>query len=522
MARREIKMEELVEVLYQCHSGRSVRQISKSVGMSRKTIGKYLGLAKVYGFSRGDNIQPYQYYLELSGKIQAGLKVPLENSASYKKTSRYQDTIEKLLKRPYMNPKQVYRVLSKNYGYGLSYSSFNRYMNIKYPKAPRNCLRLEVMAGAEAQVDFGSAGMIYDPSQDRLRRAHAFVMSLSYSRLHYVEFVFDQGQVTFVKCHIRAFEFFGGVAERLIIDNLKSGVLTPSTYDPVFNKTYAECAKHYGFIIDPAKVRRPEHKGKVERKIPVVRSQFLSSYDFKDIKDANEKVKDWCLNDYGRQVHGTTKRKPYEVFLKEEKSLLKKLPVEQFDIPLWKKAKVHPDHHIVFDKSYYSLPTRYIGKKVWARGGIDRVQVFYDGELIKTHERSYTPGKRITHESDYPPEKSKYLLRTKEYYRREGGKYGIYVAEFVSKIMEVHVYSNLRKVQAVLRMTEKYGADAVDRTCRRCLHYEDYRMPTIRKILKDKLYNETLPEEVNPAPISLSAEFVRSPLYFDHTQEDRR
>ena len=88
--------------------------------------------------------------------------------------------------------------------------------------------------------------------------------------------------------------------------------------------------------------------------------------------------------------------------------------------------------------------------------------------------------------------------------------------------MGVHAYRNLRKVQAILRMTEKYGADAVDQTCRRCLHYEDYRMPTIRKVLKDKLYNEDLPEEVNPAPISLSAEFVRSSLYFDHTQEDQR
>jgi len=522
MARREIKMEELVEVLYQWHRGRSVRQISKSVGMSRKTIGKYLHLAEVHGFRRDEDLQSYQYYLELSGKIQAGLKVPLENSVSYKKTSRYQDIIEKLLKRPYMNPKQVFRVLIRDHGYGLSYSSFNRYMNIKYPKVARNCLRLEVMAGAEAQVDFGSAGMMYDPSQGRLRRAHAFVMSLSYSRLHYVEFVFDQGQVTFVKCHIRAFEFFGGVVERIVIDNLKSGVLTPSTYDPVLNKTYAECAKHYGFIIDPAKVRRPEHKGKVERKVPVVRSQFLSSYDFKDINEANEKVKDWSLNVYGLQVHGTTKRKPYEVFLQEEKLLLKKLPVEQFDMPLWKEAKVHPDHHIVFDKSYYSMPTRYIGKKVWTRGGIDRVQIFYEGELIKTHERSYTPGRRITHESDYPPEKSKYLLRTKEYYRREGGKYGSYVAELVSKIMEEHAYRNLRKVQAILRMTEKHGADAVNQTCRRCLYYEDYRMPTIRRILKDKLYHEDLPEEVSPVPISLSVEFVRSALYFDHTQEERR
>jgi transposase len=84
-------------------------------------------------------------------------------------------------------------------------------MNIKYPKQPRNCLRIEVKAAEEAQVDFGSAGMMYDPETGRMRRAHIFILTLSYSRLPYVEFVFDQGQVTWVKCHIHAFEFFGGV-----------------------------------------------------------------------------------------------------------------------------------------------------------------------------------------------------------------------------------------------------------------------------------------------------------------------
>jgi hypothetical protein len=88
-------------------------------------------------------------------------------------------------------------------------------------------------------------------------------------------------------------------------------------------------------------------------------------------------------------AHGTTKRRPFEVFSTEEQALLKSLPQERFDITLWKEAKVHPDHHIVFDKNYYSMPTKYVGKKVWVRGGLYTVQAFYEGELIKTHSRSY-------------------------------------------------------------------------------------------------------------------------------------
>lgn len=141
MARKEILMEELVEVLYQWHMGRSMSQIKRSV--------------------------------------------------------LYQTTIDKLLSKKYMVPKQAYRILRRDYEYPLSYSSFKRYINIKHPRAQRSCLRIEVGVGEEMQVDFGYAGMMYDPVEGRMRRAHIFVMTLSYSRLPYVEFVFDQGYALF-------------------------------------------------------------------------------------------------------------------------------------------------------------------------------------------------------------------------------------------------------------------------------------------------------------------------------------
>lgn len=522
MARKEIRMEEIIEVLYQWHKGRNISQIKHSVGIARKTIRKYITLAEESGFKRDREIQPYEYYLELAGRVQRALKTPLQSSPSYKKTALYQSMIEKLLTKPYMKPKQVYRILTHEHSYPLSYSSFNRYMNIKHPKQPRNCLRIEVKAGQEAQVDFGSAGLMYDPDIGRARRAHAFVMTLSYSRFHYVEFVFNQKQHTWVTCHINAFEFFGGVPERVILDNLKSGILRPNTYDPVFNRTYAECAKHYGFIIDPAKIRKGEHKGKVERKIPVVRQQFLSSYEFREIREANEKARKWCIYGYGMEVHGTTKRKPYEVF-KEEKEQLKNLPCERFDMPLWKEAKVHPDHHIVFERSYYSIPTRYVGKKVWVRGGLSKVQIFYEGELIKTHPVAKRPGTWRTDEMDYPPEKSKYLLKSRDYYLRQATGYGEHVCQLVGKIMAEHAYRNLRKVQALFRLADKYGKDTVDLTCKRCLYYEDYRMNTIKKVVDKQLYLLPLEEESGrPVSCQEGYSFLRPSHYFSHTKGEQR
>lgn len=521
MARKEIRMEELMEVLYQTHKGRNISQIKRSLGLDRKTIRKYRELAEPYGFSRYDEAKDDLYYMQLAARIQAGLKTPMEYSEAFKKTALFQPIIEKLLAKKHMTPKQTYRILKKEHGYALSYSSFKRYMSIKYPKEPRNCLRIEVGAAEEAQVDFGSAGMMLDPDTGTLRRAHAFVMTLSYSRLPYVEFVFDQGQATWVKCHMNAFEFFQGVPVRVILDNLKSGILRPNTYDPVFNRAYGECAKHYGFIIDPAKIARGDHKGKVERKIPVVRQQFLSSEDFRDSRDANEKVRHWCFHEYGMEVHGTTKRKPFEVFTTEEKLLLKGLPEEKFDIPLWKEAKVHPDHHVVFEKNYYSMPTRYVGNAVWVRGGLYVVQIFHDGELAKTHRRAYAKGAWVTDETDYPPEKSRYLLKTTTHYQQEASKHGEYVRQVVATIMNEHAYRNIRKVQAIFRLSDKYGSEAMNLTCRRCIFYEDYRMSTIKRILDRQLYRLPLGEEIaaQPARSSAGLSFLRPPEYFTHVKE---
>ena len=131
MARRGIRMEELVEAIYQWHNGRNISQIKRSLGLARKTIRKYIELASREGFSRDMEIQQYDYYLGLAGKIQQVLRVPLDSSASYRKTAMYQSTIEKLLSNKYMTPKQAYRILKREYEYPLSYSSFKRYMNVR-------------------------------------------------------------------------------------------------------------------------------------------------------------------------------------------------------------------------------------------------------------------------------------------------------------------------------------------------------------------------------------------------------
>jgi len=149
-----------------------------------------------------------------------------------------------------------------------------------------------------------------------------------------------------------------------------------------------------------------------------------------------------------------------------------------------------------------------VGKKVWVRGGIDRVLIFFEGELIKTHLRAKRAGTWMTDENDYPPEKSKYLLRTTAYYTDQAGKYGEYVEKMVGRVMSEHAYRNLRKVQAIFRLGEKYGAEALNLSCQRCLFFGDLRITTIKRILKERLYHLPCEEERVKKARVLSAEGI--------------
>jgi hypothetical protein len=167
------------------------------------------------------------------------------------------------------------------------------------------------------------------------------------------------------------------------------------------------------------------------------------------------------------------------------------------------------------------VPTRYVGKKVWVRGGLTTVHIFSEGELIKTHARSHREGTWRTDETDYPPHKSRYLLKTTEYYQHEALRHGEYVCQVVMRIMTEHAYRNLRKVQAIFRLSDKYGAEAVNLTCKRCIFYEDYRISTMKRILLKQLYLLPLCEEVTEQVNNTDGlAFIRPPEYFAHIKEN--
>lgn len=149
------------------------------------------------------------------------------------------------------------------------------------------------------------------------------------------------------------------------------------------------------------------------------------------------------------------------------------------------------------------------------------MQIFHEGELIKMHQRAYRPGTWRTDESDYPPEKSRYLMKSKPWYQAEALKHGSHVCRLVTAILTEHAYRNIRKIQTLLRLADKHGSEAMNLTSKRCLFYEDYRMSTIKRILERKLYIMPLDDENHTGRQNIESQetltFLRPADYFNHT-----
>lgn len=509
MARRDVAMREITEIIYQWHQGRSIRGLEKSLGTDRKTIRKYLRRAWEAGIRRD---QPLPADHELAALLAtkhppAVLPTPVKD-----RLQPHHDQLAEWLKDERMTVAQLHRLLrEKHPTLEVGLTCLREYVAAHFiPRRPLVTVRLEIPPGQQAQVDFGFAGLMHDLQTGRERKTWAFIMTLSYSRYRFVRFVFKQDARTWVDCHIRAFAFFGSVPKTVVLDNLKSGVLKSDIYDPLLNRLYRDCERHFGFAADPAKAFHPEHKGRVERSVSLVKTHLLAGRTFAHIDEANERALVWCRDEIAQQPHGTTKQPPWALFIAEELPQMLQLPPAPFEWASWEQAKVHADHHVVFDGAYYSLPTRYIGADVWVRGSQRLVQIFLDEQLIKTHAPA-AKGKNATDPYDYPEHQRMYLLNTRSVCLAKARAIGEATEAVMAQILSQDTMQRVRKGQAILRLGEKYSPERLEAACRRALAFDNLAYQTLKNILVQGLDHEPLAGEQHRIVVS---GFCRPGSYF--------
>lgn len=476
-------MIDVVEILQHWHAGRPKLVLAANLGVDPKTVRKYVAPAEAEGIRPMDGL-----VLDRAGwAVKVAVWFPelvdaRARSSTWPVLEDQRELIGAMLETNTLAT--VHQRLRDEHGLQVSVTSLRRYVWLTFPDRTQpavTVLRPPVPPG-EAQIDYGYLGRWLDPLANRVRRVWAFVIVLACSRHMFVRPVLSMDQSSWVAAHLAAWEFFGSVPERLVVDNLKTGVIKPDLYDPRLNRAYAEMADHYGCLIDPARAEKPKDKPRVERMMPYVRDSFWRGRTFGSDVDMQARGIQWCLEVAGTRAHRSLEgAQPLALFQAVELPALLPLPPAPFELVRWYAPLVAPDCHVTVDKVLYSVPWRHIGKRVDARASDRLVEVFSDGQLIKTWPRASRG--RQTDYNDYPPEKVAFFMRTPVWCRSRAEALGEHVTELVVGLLANHALHHLRAAQGILTLADKYGPERLDAACRRALEVGDPTYRTVKGIL---------------------------------------
>jgi len=522
LAYREVSRVQVVEVIRRWQAGESGRGIARATGLSRNTVEKYVRGAVALGLVQGGEPAGEALLRALLERNQPGPRAGSHEARLALLLTERREQIAGWLSQERLQLTRVHELLTRE-GVVVSYTTLRRFARKEgLGKQPRSTLRLaDCSPGEVAEMDFGRLGRLLDQGSGKLVTVWALVVVLPFSRHQFVWPLLRQTLPETIAGLEEAWRSFGGVPKRLIIDNFPAAVAGPDPLNPRPTRGFLEYSQARGFLIDPARVRRPQDKPHVERSIPYVRERFFKGGSFRDLEDVRLQAERWCREVAGLRVHGTTRKQPLEVFLEEEQGSLQPYAGDVYETPFWREVSVQPDHHVSFGQALYSVPAATCPPrtKLEVRGDSGLVRLYRRGELVKVHSRQ-PKGGRSTDPEDYPAERTAYALRAPDRVVQQATCLGPNVDTFARRLLEGPLpWAKLRQGQKLLRLAEKYTAARLDAACRRALDHDLVDVGRLQRILVLAL-DETrdAPPLVEP-PLS-PARFVRPGSAFDRRQRD--
>lgn len=522
MAYQEHGMWEVLDVLKRVHRGESRRQIARATERSRKTIGRYVTIATGLGWVPGLHEPDESIAAEVLAKVRPGPKEVVAETEQA--LAPFEAEI-----RAWLAPHDGYRrglkltkihALLRRRGVEVSYSALYRFAcrRLDFGHTASTVRMVDVAPGELAEVDFGRLGLVHDPALGQRRVLHALIVTLVFSRHQFVYVTHGQKLDDLIDGLEAAWEFFGGVPARVVIDNLRAAVTKADRYEPVISRTFNEYAEHRGFVIDPAIVRHPTGKPHVERQVQYVRDNFFRGEQWIDRDHVQRAATTWCTTTAGARTHGTTRQQPLVVFEALERATLKPMAAERFDTPQWAELKVHPDQHVRFQHALYSVPYQHDqrptrGRPVTLRGDRRLVRIYLGGVLIKTHPK-HARGQRSTDFADYPPEKTVYAMRDVAGIIRRAKEQGPSVGGFAEQLLAGDFpWAKLRQAQMLLRLADKYGPERLDAACRRALNFDLISVRRVERIIVQAI-EVRAKDAPGGMPAPKPADVVQLPLSF--------
>lgn len=494
-------------------TGQSNRAISRALGVDRGTVAKTLSQIQnqppIWEAPTGSGDVPTGFqdvdHVEQTGLTQVAESdvetcspgIPANSTSttvdaetpvgSRSECDAWREDIIRKLEQG-LTSQRIWQDLVDEYGFAAKYHSVRRYVSKLQKKTPQLVRRMEVAAGAEAQVDFGTGAWITftDAATGKTsrRRSWVFRIVLSHSRKAYSEAVFHQNAEAFIGALENSFRYFGGVPKTLVIDNLKAAVKQADWYDPEIHPKLQSFAQHYGTVFLPTKPYTPEHKGKVEAGVKYVKNNGLKGHEFTSLDAENKHLLEWEDRVADTRLHGTTKRQVRQHFEEIERPALLALPVERFPSFHEGRRSVNRDGHCEVAKAYYSAPPEFVGRDVWVRWDSRLVRLFNEKwEQVAVHARA-EPGRFKTDSNHIPKKRVSCIERGANALLKELAIVGNGVKDWSEAMLQARGVEGIRVLQGLKALASKHDATALNAACETAMSYGALRLRTIRKLLE--------------------------------------
>jgi transposase len=489
MAKRKFEMHEYRQIIVRLRLGESIRGIVQSRIASRRKIRQVRRIAQSQSWLDASHELPDDEVLAKH------FGTPVLTPATQSSVLPHGQQVEEWCRQG-IQATTIHAALKRQHGFTGSYEAVARYVRkVKDSLSAKATTILDFKAGECAQVDFGAGPKFFNEATGELIPTWIFVMVLAWSRHMYAEIVLHQDVKTWLGCHRRAFEWFGGVVKKVIIDNAKCAIVKACYHDPEVQRAYAECAEGYGFIISPCPPYDPQKKGRVESGVKYVKKNFIPLRDFRNhLPEANRQLKAWILETAGNRIHGTTHEKPLTLF-ETERHLLKRLPDNPPENAIWQRVVVHGDCHVSYLKCRYSASYKLVKQTLWLRASETTVRLYRDHELVAVHPRLFRPGSRNSLDEHLPPNALAYAMKDSQWCLERAKKIGPNCEMAIHQLLSNSVVDYLRAAQGILGLREKYGDARLEAACRRALAFQSVKHRVIKSILQQGLEYTPLPEQ---------------------------
>jgi len=279
----------------------------------------------------------------------------------------------------------------KPMGYGGSITTLRRWLRTLKATTLRQSkltVRFETPPGRQAQADWAYCGR-FSAAGGRMVPVYAFVMVLSFSRMLFVRFTTSMHLRELIACHQEAFAFFGGWPQSILYDNMKQVRISPFQW----NEQFLDFSRHYGFTPKTHRPYRPRTKGKVERMVDYVKDNFLTGRVFHGIEDLNAQVRSWLGETANVRLHGTTGKRPCDLWPQETLTQLSEAPTYRFLDPV--RRTVSWEAMVHYQGSRYSVPPEHAGKTVEIAASGGQIAIRLDDAIVAEHRQAAAAGQCI-------------------------------------------------------------------------------------------------------------------------------